>query len=139
MNDIKNKVFVITVILVFAIIITACSSTPNVDNSQQNVQNSPQVNPDNSNPVPPSDNNQAPQVGWQNRTRGQGQFGNMTPEQRQQMMATMIQQVTDACQGMNDGDNCTIQNQRGNRTGTCATQNGTIMCNAGFNRQRPTG
>ena len=59
-----------------------------------------------------------------NRSRSNRGFGNLTIEQRQQMM----QQSIDACQDKNEGDSCILSNTRMNATGTCNTLNATLRC-----------
>ena len=62
-----------------------------------------------------------------------GNYSNITGAQRQQMEAERMQQAAAACGGMSEGDSCTTQPMRGNRTGTCTSQNGTLYCmTAGF-------
>jgi len=90
------------------------------------------------------DQSQAPQQGGDNQQvgagppafagngPGPGMGRNMTDEQRQQF----FQQMTQACHGKAEGDSCTMQNPRGNSTGTCRTMNETLLCAAGMGGPR---
>ena len=111
---IMNKFIIIMLVLAIAVTVTSCSSNNTSPNTSA-----------------------APQARGQNRSRGQIGYGNLTPEERQQMIATAIQQATEACQDKSVGDSCIIQNSRYNRTGICNIQNSTLLCNATINRQRP--
>jgi hypothetical protein len=65
--------------------------------------------------------------------------GNLTPEERQQAYAQMMQQAIAACDGKATGDSCVIQNPRGERNGTCEAineTNDTLSCRGSF--RRPT-
>ena len=56
-------------------------------------------------------------------------FGNMTDAQRQQMLSQRMQQAKDACNGLASGSPCIMQaGPRGNATGNCQLQNGTLEC-----------
>ena len=63
---------------------------------------------------------------------GPRNFGNMTSEQRAQMM----QQLASACGGKSAGDACALQvPQQGSMNGTCRqNQNGTLACGFGMGR-----
>jgi len=62
--------------------------------------------------------------------------GNMTDEQRQQMMDQMRQSGIDACQGKSNGEDCMMENPRGQINGTCSTSDdGSVQCRG----QRPNG
>lgn len=54
--------------------------------------------------------------------------GNLTDAQRQAFAQQRMQAVTGACQGMKEGDACTLAGRRTNTTGTCQTQNNTLLC-----------
>lgn len=99
------------------------ASVPDNNVPQAASDNVPQVAPDNN--VPPVNPDNAP--GGPPR-RGGGQFGNMTAEQRQQMINTMMQQQTAACQDKSEGDACVMQGSRGGQNGTCKTYNETLRC-----------
>jgi Flp pilus assembly protein TadG len=53
---------------------------------------------------------------------------NMTDAERQQMFESMMQAASAACQNKTEGDSCTMQNQRGEMSGTCKTQEDKLMC-----------
>jgi len=62
-----------------------------------------------------------------NRTgmrNGNGSFGNMTDEQRQQM----AQQAAAACDGKAAGDSCAISFGRMNATAVCVARNSSLVC-----------
>ncbi|MFH0971398.1 MAG: hypothetical protein V1835_02415 [Candidatus Micrarchaeota archaeon] len=68
---------------------------------------------------------------------GNRTFGNMTEEQRQQMMQQRQQEIINACKGRAEGDICTITNPRGNTEGTCKTLNNQLLCETPFPSGRP--
>ena len=76
----------------------------------------------------------SPQAGRGFTGRG---FGNITPEQRQQMMAQELQQSAAACDSKAVGDTCTVTSIRGSRSGTCQTQNETLRCMGAARGPRP--
>ena len=79
-----------------------------------------------------SDRETAPIQGngdYQNNNRQRaGNFGNLSEEQRQQFIEQRMQMMMAACQDKKDGDSCALQNQRGQRAGTCKAQQGKLMC-----------
>ena len=118
-----NVVPIIAVVLIASIFIMGCTS--------QGDQGQPATGPGGNGSFGPGFGGMG--GGFRNGTGG---FGNLTPEQRQQMMAQRQQQAMDACNGKAQGDSCGIS--FGNRTtsGTCKTVNATLEC--GFSRPSPT-
>ncbi len=94
----------------------------------------------------PSSSNAGGFSGARNFTGGQGSFNasnrgagrngsgagmlNVTPEQRQQMIAQRMAQMAVACEGKSAGDACSIASS-GNATGSCTALNGTLACSFG--------
>ncbi|VVB58433.1 Uncharacterised protein [Candidatus Anstonella stagnisolia] len=74
-------------------------------------------------------------TGYGNGSRGM--MGNLTQEQRQQIIAQIAQAVTDACNGKAEGDACELGAFGRNISGTCKISNGNLGCSFGMmgNRQ----
>jgi len=75
---------------------------------------------------------------YQGKGNYQNRFGanNLTQEQRQQMIEQRMQSMIAACKEKTEGGACTIQNPRGSKTGTCKTQNETLVCSIEINRSQ---
>ena len=129
----KNSIFIAALLILTGIFITACTSTPQIDNAVAQ----PAISTDNqvqSNSAQ-SDNSNIPS-NISNRT---GMYrGNITDEQRQVMFQQRQQAAIDACKGKNIGDSCTLTTQRNSITGICKTLNETVQCtiNRTMNRSR---
>ena len=70
-----------------------------------------------------------------NPIKRQGNFKNLTEQERQQMIEQRMQMMQAACQGKAEGDSCSVQSPRGERKGTCKTQNETLACSTGANNR----
>ena len=116
--------FLLLLTIITAIIIIGC--TPNTSESVQS-QSYPLENNNIQTQANPKVNNNPIKT---NNSRGRN-FGNMTDEQRQQMMQQRMQMMELACQDKSEGDSCAMKSQRGDRTGTCKTQNGKLLCSTG--------
>jgi len=123
----KNQTFIVVLLILTGVFITACASTPKTGNTAQPVASSNgQVQP----------NNADVSTGVYNRT---GMYsGNISDAQRQAMFQQRQQAAIDACNGKNVGDSCILESPRNNITGTCSTLNETIQCmiNRTMNRTR---
>lgn len=60
--------------------------------------------------------------------RGNGSFGNLTQEQRQQLFSQRMRQAAAACAGKAEGGACEIASSRGSRQGTCNAVQGNLTC-----------
>ena len=109
-----NVVPIIAAVLIASILIMGCTA--------QGGQGQPTAGPQGNGSFGPGFGGRG--GGFRNGTGG---YGNLTPEQRQQMMAQRQQQAMDACNGKAQGDSCDIS--FGNRTtsGTCDTGNSTAL------------
>ncbi|VVC02178.1 Uncharacterised protein [uncultured archaeon] len=111
------------VLLMAAVVMLAgCTSSGQEQNAQQG--SPPSGNGRQANPNRPY---------FGNRTGGPGgNIGNLTDAQRQQLFQQRMQQAVAACEGKTAGESCALQNARGNMTGTCQSQNSTLLCMGGF-------
>ena len=66
-----------------------------------------------------------------NRGGGPGFSGNLTEEERRQLMQETMQAGIAACGGKAEGDSCAVRGLGGNATGTCRALNGTLSCGFG--------
>ena len=144
-------IYVILALLIGTVIIAGCSSSGNnipADTSNGNVaQQSP------ANAVDSGANGNSQDTGTNadtdsgyrqfngNRSGRYGGGMNPTDEQRTQMMQEIIQAETDACNGMSEGDACSVSASSqygpgGARNGTCTFQNSTLLCRTNFGAGR---
>ena len=117
----KTTAFLIGLLILSGIIITACTS-----------QN---VSPTNTQ-FPPTSGVPSNDQGVTNRT---GAYrGNLSAADRQAMIQQRLQAAIDACTGKNVGDSCILASTRSNITGICKTYNETLECmsNRTFNGSR---
>ena len=59
---------------------------------------------------------------------GRERFGNMTDEQREQMMRERQKLATQACEGKAEGATCIMESPRGSSEGTCMLQDDKLLC-----------
>ncbi len=132
--------FLIILLIASMMAIAGCSSNNQEQNQVQDQQMQNQVQDANT-------QNQAVNA-QQNQEQGNPNYrqwrrdsnftrdSNLTDAQRQQMVQQRIQLAVDACQNKQENDACTIQSPRGERAGTCITnQNNQLMCRTMRNRQ----
>lgn len=66
--------------------------------------------------------------GRPNFTRGFGEIGNLSEEQRRELFEKRFQEAVDACAGRNQGDSCFVSSPRGVLNGSCVSREGKLLC-----------
>ncbi len=127
----------LALLMTLAVVLSGCTSSEN-SNPQQDAIATGTGNPGASQDLYVAGNGNSPNsapVFDANRTGFRGgnrsNFGNLSAEQRQQMMERRVQQAISSCTGKSEGSSCTFENQRGNATGTCTTRNESLACSFG--------
>jgi hypothetical protein len=120
MTKIAEIALIIALALLMALVVLLSGCTSNSNQQQDAFAAGNGSNPPG---APPFDANF--------RGGNRSNFGNLTSEQRQQMMEEMAQQAISACKGKSEGDACAMNSPRGNTTGTCTTRNETLSCGFG--------